>query len=250
MLSANQGNAATIAEFVGHQLREHAVTRAFHAAVPPSGSISVDDFKSLFVGQVHGRSQKTLDNYFNSFFGWLMFSGIVELRAGRVIRPAARSVQLGVLRATRREKIIGFMAASEPDKVIAAASRLTQGRLRRDTIPRNVGTDLLGLQLAYYDGAHVCAHRLLRPRLSHAAVKQTVLQQAEQSPFLLAHRSIRDPSLSTAEEGHLLGELLGREWSHASAQRYASAARRWQRAIATSANGRPQSKRRPQRART
>jgi hypothetical protein len=236
VVSTELHTASEIAEFLGQQLREHAVTRALHAAVAPGGSLSNDDFKSLFSTLAHGRSQKTMDGYCNQFVSWIVFSGIVESRAQRLHRPTTKSTQLGVLRAARRERNIGFMAASEPDTTIDAASVVMRGRTDRTDLPRNACSDLVGLQLAIYDGRFVRPTSKLKSCETEADVRAVVLEQANQSPFLIAHRSVARSSIVATEEGLALGELLGREWSNASAVRYASAARRWQRAIASPAS--------------
>lgn len=165
VLSSEHRTVIEIAEFVGQQLRDNAIVRALYTSVPPGGVLSADDFKVLFDSLAHGRSAKTLDSYRNVFVGWLLFSGTLELRGGELHRPVGRSAQLGVLRASRRERSIGFVAASEPNAVIENAIRLQQGRTHlRSRIPRNVCIDLAGLQLAYYDKNTSCQTEFYLPQ--------------------------------------------------------------------------------------
>jgi hypothetical protein len=231
MLSSEGRTVIEIAEFVGQQLRDNAIVRALYSSLPPGSALSADEFKVLFHSLAHGRSAKTLDSYRNVFVGWMLFGGILELHNAVLHRPLGRSAQLGVLRAGRRERGIGFVAASEPNTVVDSAIMLQRGRALRSRFPRNACTDLTGLQIAYYDGKYIVPNSILRPAMSAARVRAAVLKQAELSSFLLAHRAVAKATASAVDEGLALAELLGKEWSSSSAIRYASAARRWQRAI-------------------
>jgi hypothetical protein len=218
-----------VAEHVSMQLREHAVVRKLTSKVAQGGAMSIDAFKAIVAEQLPGRATKTVDLYYNNFLAWLVFAGVLEVRGARLVRPIGKSAQLGVVRTTRRERSIGFTASAEPADVVAVAWNLSRRRMLRSELRRNVLRDVLSLQLAFVDGDQIIAHRMIRNGMSKSTIAIAVIQAALETPFMLAHRSVARQKTSVLQEGQALADIFGREWTQASAVRYAGAARRWTR---------------------
>ncbi len=240
-----QMNDMELAGFVKDQMKEHIVIYAVYKSISQGQSMSMTELRELIEKLYASTNLKadTIETYLGRLVSYLRFSGLLDVIDDKVIRPKDLGKDFGRvdLPGKRRgtypeDNQTIFACSASPDKVILLAKQLADKKkisksIVLQTENRNAAADLIALGLASWVGGFLIANSSCTAceTDSEDSLYIIIKERALQSKLLVLMESFlkEDSKNNTVDMGHLLANKLGRKWSDTSAQRYASAGRRW-----------------------
>ena len=242
----SEADSSALALFLRDQFKDHKLTHALRENLEPGTPFSeqqlIDVIRVAYSSST--RNQRTLSIYAKRLQPWFRFAGLLEAINDVLMLPTNEGAELGLLPASLRKPLKGeksLLCESEPDRLEAlAVDLLKQGAITRPSLlatqNRNAASDLVGLGLARWSESHLVPTSPLSDLAGSdlSKIRAEVKSRALASPFLteLSRILSQQPPLSNRAAGLVLSARLGRNWLPASAQRYASAGRRWLKAYA------------------
>lgn len=226
----------TVAKYCQGQLRRHIVVRELTEQWEREQPMELEDWYKLFA-EAHPRtslvSEETIHVYANRFRDWLLFTGILEKRDDKLVRPLAHGRQMGVV-ASSRFALGAFLGSAAPDTLLRLIRRLkergepTQRLSLEEDGLRNAISDavLLGAVIVSRDG-YV---RLAEPNLTMEEITQKLrVAVLNQTTVKLVSDAQTKGVEDATEMGQILGGALEANWKPTSAMRYANGIRRYLR---------------------
>jgi hypothetical protein len=234
-----------LARFLQYQLNDHIVISSIYKEIEPGQSILFGRFFEIIRDSYSSatRNQRTIGIYANRLLPWFKFIGLIEVTGETVIRPLDTGDEFGKIQISDGRKPRGhraLMCESSPDHDLSLALQLAKEKsiLRNQLMMqshRNAASDLVALDLAYWDGDYLTSSQDLIQLADKddATVMAEILSRAQSSEFLskLSKIIASKPGSSNADFGKHLSLSLNRDWSKSSCIRYSSAGRRWLRSI-------------------
>lgn len=215
----------TVAAVVRNQLRRHVVARAIERSWPKEQLIDYESWVRFFVEQqprIQGFSEATLRQYSGNLKSWLVFAGLLEIRARGVVRTDGHGAQMGQVAVGKQMGGL-FMGTGAPSKLQGLLVKV----FRSNGVHFREDLEKEGLRNAIVDGLALGLVNLRSGRLeirSSATSESELLIEAKnavsrQPAIQLALQCLANAPNDRKSAAELLASELGANWKPASALR-------------------------------
>lgn len=215
----------TVAAAVRNQLRRHVVARAVERLWPKDQLVDYESWVRFFGEQqprIQGFSEATLRQYSGNLKSWLVFAGLLEVRARGIARTDGQGAQMGQIAVGKQMGGL-FMGTAAPAKLQSLLEKVFRGNgvYSREDLEKE------GLRNAIVDGLALGLVNLGAGRFeirSSAASERDLIAEAKsavsrQPAVQLALQCLAKVPGDRKNAAALLANELGANWKPASAFR-------------------------------
>lgn len=214
-----------IAKTVRAQLRRHVIARDIERSWVRDQVVDYESWVQFF-GRAQPRSksftQATLRQYAGNLKAWLVFSGLLEIRARGIARADGTGSQMGIV-ASGRSLFGVFLGTSAPRRLeellemVFKEPRLSKALLESKGL-RNACADAIALEMVTVTAGEVAAVS------KYSSLEQMVRDAKDfsnrQPLVLLAQQCLLSANGDRKEAASLLAEAIGAGWKQTSSVRY------------------------------